>query len=336
MRYYLAVAAALALQASAAQAETVVALIGSDVIATFDTRTSKTTSWTKIDGIGPVLGIDFRPADGQLYALTSDGIIATVDPTTGEATPKATLEAVLPEGVKISVDFNPVADKMRILGSDGTNLRVNVNDGAVVTDKQLAFAENDVASGDTPMIVAGAYTNAVKGPKETTLYDIDGTLGRLLRQVPPNDGILNSVGSIGVDAEGVAFDISTDSAGTNSAMLLAGGSLYSVDLTTGAALSGKPIAKLPSGVLDIAIMPAKAPNQTAAADVTQTDGIRTSAKADTTAGYLPKPMPQAKAKTQMKASIDKPRYRKEMRRSAYSAPRKPKHGSVQCDRDDDY
>jgi hypothetical protein len=60
--------------------------------------------------------------------------------------------------------------------------------------------------GKTPKIVAGAYTNSMKGAKETTLYDVDAT-GNVVKQVPPNDGVLNSVGMLGMTAENVAFDI---------------------------------------------------------------------------------------------------------------------------------
>ncbi len=346
MRYYLAAAAALTMQVSAAQAETIVALIGNDVLATIDSRLGKTTSWTKIEGIGPVLGIDVRPADGQLYALTSDGIIATVDPISGLATPKSTLEAVLPEGVKLTVDFNPVADKMRVIGSDGTNLRVNVNDGAATTDKMLSFAETDPASGGTPMVVAGAYTNSVKGAKETTLYDIDGMLGGIFRQAPPNDGILNSIGLLGLDPENFAFDIATDASGANSAMLLAKGNLYTVDLTSGKAVGGKAVAKLPSDVRDIAVIPAAMPMQAATGSM-PADGVQVKAKADTTAGYLPpkampdmmpKPMMQKKAAYTMKPGAEKKARKRSdyaMRRDVY-APVKAKRDGVQCERDDDY
>ena len=37
----------------------------------------------------------------------------------------------------VTVDFNPVADRLRVIGSDGTNLRANVADGKVVTDGAL-------------------------------------------------------------------------------------------------------------------------------------------------------------------------------------------------------
>jgi Domain of unknown function (DUF4394) len=86
MRYHLALAAALAMQATAARADNIAALIGEDILASIDSRTARTTSLVKIDGVGPILGMDGRPADGRLYALASDGIIATIDPTTGKAT----------------------------------------------------------------------------------------------------------------------------------------------------------------------------------------------------------------------------------------------------------
>jgi DNA-binding beta-propeller fold protein YncE len=255
MRICLAAAAAMAISASAAQAD-IVALTDSNMLAMIDTTSGKVTGKTKIDGIGPVLGIDVRPSDGMLYALAADGTVVTIDAKTGKATIKSKLDTTLPAGVKVTVDFNPVADRMRIIGSDGTNLRANVDDGKVTKDKTLAFAETDAAKGKTPMIVAGGYTNSMKGAKETTLYDIDAALGGLFRQAPPNDGVLNTIGMLGVDAKGAAFDIMTDASGTNTAMLVAGKMLYSVDLASGKSMAGKTISDLPGEVTDIAVMPA--------------------------------------------------------------------------------
>jgi DNA-binding beta-propeller fold protein YncE len=256
MRHYLAAVAALALSASAAQADMIVALSGDNTLAIIDAKSGKVTGKTKIDGLGAVLGIDVRPLDGQLYALASDGTVATIDPKTGKATTKSKLDTLPPAGVKVTVDFNPVADKMRIIGSDGTNLRANVDDGKVTKDQPLKFAETDAANGKTPMIVAGGYTNSMKGAKETTLYDIDAKLGGLLRQAPPNDGILNSIGMLGLDAKAVSFDIVTDASGANKGMLLSGKKLYSVDLASGKTASAMEISGLPGQVNDIAILPA--------------------------------------------------------------------------------
>jgi DNA-binding beta-propeller fold protein YncE len=255
MRYCLAAAAALALSASAAQADTIVALSGDGTLSMIDAKAGKVTGSAKISGIGPVLGIDVRPADGMLYALASDGTVATLDAKTGKATAKSKLDTLPPSGAKVTVDFNPVADRMRIIGSDGTNLRANVDDGKVTKDQPLKFAGTDAAKDKTPSIVAGGYTNSMKGAKETTLYDIDGKLGGLLRQAPPNDGILNTIGMLGVDAKAASFDIMTDGAGANTAMLLAGKKLYSVDLASGKAAAAKEIAGLKGQVSDIAVLP---------------------------------------------------------------------------------
>src|SRR5262245_59486757 len=118
MRYQLALAAALVMHVSTARADSVVALVGEDILATIDSRTAKTTSLVKIDGVGPILGIDVRPADGQLYALASDGTIATIDPVTGKATAKSKLDKLPPEDFQVSGDFNPDADKPRVHGAE--------------------------------------------------------------------------------------------------------------------------------------------------------------------------------------------------------------------------
>ena len=326
MRYYLAVAAALALQASAAHADTIVGLVGEDILATFDSRTAKTTALTKIDGIGPVLGVDVRPADGQLYALASDGTVAIVDPATGKTTVKSKLDTLPPEGIQVSVDFNPVADKLRIIGSDGTNLRANVDDGKVTQDQPLKFADADQAAGQTPGVVAGAYANSVKGTKETTLYDIDVAQGGLFRQAPPNDGILNSIGMTGLDVETVGFDIATDAAGNNTGMLVAKGNLYTLDLTSGKAVSGKAIAGLPSGIRDIAVLAKPIVKQAATMNV---DVMTVKPTAAMTSDYLPKPtagtMGAAMPKSTQQMKVDY-----STQRSAYAAP-KMKRGP-QCDR----
>jgi hypothetical protein len=352
MRYYLAVAAALAMQLSAAQAQNMVALIGDDILATVDARALKTTGLAKIEGLGPVLGVDVRPADGLLYALAADGTIATIDPATGKATPKSKLDTLPPADVQITVDFNPAADKLRIIGSDGTNLRADVDSGKVTKDQSLKFAETDPAAGKTPQVVAGAYSNSFKGTKETTLYDIDAGSGGIFRQAPPNDGILNTIGALGVDAQNIGFDILADGAGGNTAMLVAGGGLYTVDLTSGKVEGGKKIAGLPSDLRDIAVLAAPMQKQ---ADMTMAPaapmnaapamapamapaGMDVKAKGEMTSGYLPdqpKAAPKMKAGFETKMNVEKkPQYRADYgapKDAAYSAPKAKKAGGPQCD-----
>lgn len=242
--------------AGAAQAQVAVALIGENTLATVDVAAKKVTGTVKVTGAN-LLGIDVRPADGMLYGLASDGQIWTIDVKTGKPTAKSKLDMPLPANVMMTVDFNPVADRLRVIGSNGANLRINVDDGKVTKDGDLKFADGDMHKGETPKIVAGAYTNSMKGAKETALYDIDGTIGALVKQAPPNDGVLGAVGKLGVKADMAAFDIVTDAAGKSEGWLMAADTLYRVDLATGKATAhGKIEGVGTMQVRDLAVMPA--------------------------------------------------------------------------------
>jgi hypothetical protein len=241
--------------AGASQASTIAALVGDNTIAMVDTASLKVTGTMKTSGAsGRILGIDVRPADGMLYAVTADGVAWTIDAKSGKATQKSKFDMAPPTGM-VTVDFNPVADRLRVMGSDGMNLRINVDDGKVTKDGDLKYAESDMHKGEKPNVVAGAYTNSVKGAKETTLYNIDATIGALVRQAPPNDGVLNVIGKLGMTPKSVAFDIAAgEAAGTG--WLMADGTLYRVDLATGKATMAGKVSGVSGPVRDIAIMPA--------------------------------------------------------------------------------
>ncbi len=254
----LGASAALALGATAqvASAATVVALADWTTLVWIDTDKLATTGTAKLANGGKLVGIDVRPADGKLYGVTPDGAIVIVDPKTGAWTAKSQISEKIPTGMDIAVDFNPVADRMRLISADGTSLRINVEDGKATVDGKLRYADTDANKGKMAKAGAAAYTNSVAGTKETALYDIDIANGTLVKQVPPNDGILNTVGALGIKLDGgIAFDIWADGKGMNSAWLLSGGALHSVDLTTGAAKSVGAIKGLSGKIVDMAILP---------------------------------------------------------------------------------
>jgi hypothetical protein len=252
----LAALAATMCGATTAKAEKVAALLDGNTIAIVDTDTKKAGKAMTITGLsGSLVGIDVRPADNMLYGLVDDGTLVTIA-MDGKATMKSKLDTMLPKGVMATVDFNPAADRLRVMGNDGTNLRVNVDDGKVTKDGDHKYADGDMHKGEKPNIVAGAYTNSYKGTKETALFSIDGTIGGLIKQAPPNDGVLAAVGKLGVKADRAAFDILSDGKGGNSAWLMAGDTLYSVDLATGKASSVMKIEGVSGPVMDIAILPA--------------------------------------------------------------------------------
>ncbi len=187
-----------------------------------------------------LLGIDIRPADGLLYALGSAGNVYTIEPSTGAATLRVALRAVAGDdnayaalvGDSFAVDFNPAADRLRVIGNLGQNLRINVTNGDTITDGLIA-----PAAGGTATVSAGAYTNSFAGTTTTQLFDLDVVAGTLHLQDPPNNGTLAAGLPLGVTATAAnGFDIDARN-NTGYAALTVGGttSLYTINLTTGAA-----------------------------------------------------------------------------------------------------
>lgn len=245
--------------AAPAHADAVVALIGGKSLATIDPDSLKVTAKVDVSGAENLVGIDVRPMDGMLYGVTAAGDIVTIDPASGKATKKSTLSEKIASGAKVTVDFNPMADRLRILTDGGVSLRVNVDDGKATVDGSLKYAETDMHKGEKPNIVAGAYTNSVNGKKaeKTELFDVDATIPALVKQAPPNDGVLSAIGKIGVKPSGpVAFEIAGQADGSNAAWLMTGGELYSVDLKTGATKKAGAIEGSAEAI-DIAWWPSK-------------------------------------------------------------------------------
>jgi hypothetical protein len=158
-----------------------------------------------------LVGIDFRPATGDLYGLGSSNRIYVIDTSTAQATAVGSAPFVIPiKGKAAGFDFNPVVDRIRIVTNTGQNLRVHPDTGAIVGfDTNLSYASTDANAGAQPVVVSAAYTNPDNDPLTgTTLYDLDVRLNILVTQNPPNSGTLNTVGSLGADSNVLTgFDI---------------------------------------------------------------------------------------------------------------------------------
>ncbi len=164
-----------------------------------------------------LVGIDYRPKDEKLYAVGLLGNLYTLDPNTGVATflrkliadPTDTTDGnepfskIVGDANLISVNFNPAADRLRVITNTGQNLRINVDTGATITDGVINPTANN------PVIVAAAYTNAFAGAATTKLYSIDQTSDRIYLQ-NANAGTLGNSAPLGdnLDTEGGGgFDI---------------------------------------------------------------------------------------------------------------------------------
>lgn len=155
-----------------------------------------------------VLGLDFRPADGRLYALGSANRVYTINTTTAAATLVSTLSVPV-TGSVFGFDFNPVVDRLRIVSESNQNLRVDVNTGAVTVDTDVVYTGAD--TGTDPKVGGAAYTNNVAGAVTTELFDIDYALNAVAKQDPPNAGALTVRGTLGNNPiRLVGFDIGSD------------------------------------------------------------------------------------------------------------------------------
>ncbi|MBR0681471.1 DUF4394 domain-containing protein [Roseomonas eburnea] len=241
----------------AAGATTLLGLTADNALLRIDSETRRASAPMRITGTdGRVLGIDQRPQDGRLYGVTERGQIVAIDPATGRATQVSRLNTEFQSGGRATVDFNPVANRLRVMGVSGANLRVNVDTGEAVRDGTLKYAAGTPFAETPPRIVAGAYTNSIAGMQATALYTIDTLTRSFNLQAPPNDGVQQPRGEVAPTLPpGVAFDILADGQGGNTGFLLAGAALHRVNLETGAATVIGTVAGLPNiEVIDIAAM----------------------------------------------------------------------------------
>ncbi|QIL76663.1 DUF4394 domain-containing protein [Hymenobacter sp. HDW8] len=198
------------------------------------------TSSVAITGLGSgetLLAIDFRPATGQLYGVSSASRLYVINQNTGvaRAIGAGPFTPAL-GGNLVGFDFNPTVDRIRLVTSTGQNLRLNPETGtAANTDGAI-----NGAAGAT--ITGVAYTNNTNGAATTALYAINTQNQQLTLINPPNDGTLVSVGNLNLPVSGNGgFDIDAKT-GTALGLYSVNGqpTLFTVDLANGTA---RPLAQ---------------------------------------------------------------------------------------------
>jgi hypothetical protein len=219
-------------------------------------------------------------------ATTGNGTLYRIDPQTGAAAVVGAVGAVdltipLPAApVGYGFNFNPTAaggdGLIRVVTGSGLNFRINPNTGAAVDgDAATAGVQPDTAISGVTGVTATAYTNsfgqAAGGP--TTQYTLDPVGNTLFIQgfngagtpAGPNGGVQGN--PLPVTLNGVALDFTavsgfdipagvrvnaanTAATGLGFAALTVGGttSLYSIDLSTGAATNLGPVGNGAAGL----------------------------------------------------------------------------------------
>ncbi|MEU8411423.1 DUF4394 domain-containing protein [Amycolatopsis japonica] len=236
------------------------------LMATFYTDTPQVLDWVRLVqgltcGETRLIGLDFRVQNGLLYGVGEKGCIYTIKfpPAAPDVIVTKVSQLSVPlHGKDFGVDFNPAADRLRVISDYGQNLRHNLGDHVTIEDTILTTPP---AGGPTRGVTAAAYTNNDLNPDTaTTLFDIGTATDQVLVQAPANNGFLSPTGALGVDTGPIAgFDIYSDL--TNGKTTSVSGfavlnpaagpsAFYSVNLLTGAAAK---VGDFPLPIGDVAV-----------------------------------------------------------------------------------
>ena len=183
------------------------ALVGVD---SSNGRTSDSLAITGLQASENLFDIDYRNADGRMWALSSLGNLYTIDLETGAATLQSALSITLAATETYSIDFNPTVDRLRIIGTDDMSYATNVENGVTATNGSLTLS-GAPANG---VVVDAAYTDTFSTTtgRGTTLFSIDAQNGALYTQNVMT-GALTQVANLGVaglqDIQGYDIDPET-------------------------------------------------------------------------------------------------------------------------------
>ncbi|MFE7759703.1 DUF4394 domain-containing protein [Streptomyces sp. NPDC057429] len=176
------------------------------------TNPGDTWSFGRIAGLKgdkKLVGIDFRVQNGKLYGVGDKGGVYTVN-SDAEAAKVSQLTVAL-AGAHFGVDFNPAANRLRVISDTGQNLRHNIDDPAAPRTTTVdGTLTNPTMPPSTALGVTGAaYTNNdLDARTATTLFDIDTVNDRVSLQSPANSGTLAPTGTLGVNVgPSAGFDI---------------------------------------------------------------------------------------------------------------------------------
>ncbi|MBS0659292.1 MAG: DUF4394 domain-containing protein [Verrucomicrobia bacterium] len=301
-------ATAAVLFTGTASAETIFGLTTTQAIVTFDSASPGTVS-APIGLTGQLSGhtvrsIDFRPnttGGATMYAISADAANTTaqvysVNFATGALTPLGTTFTLTGNTSQyISIDFNPAADRLRIVTGSGQSFRWNpVTSAFVQADTALTYAAGQ-GSG-VPFVAGVAYDQNANGTPVTTLFGFDLNTNNLVRiggqgGVPsPNGGLVSNIGATGITPfdGNIGFDVGTflGNAYISAHTGVTTDTLYSINLATGVASSLGVLGGTGFGIVDITVTAVPEPS-TVLAGIAAVGGValqirrrRQAAKAD--------------------------------------------------------
>jgi hypothetical protein len=231
-------------------------------------RTIKLPPFVTYDSNRPlerIVSLAFRAADGpattRLWGLTNYGNIVPVN-LAGADIGLPVIKNISLNGTAFGFGFDPTsAVNMLLVSNLDQNLRIKFNTGEVFTQTPLNYF---MGTPTDPNVVAFAYDNNLSGVTQRTPYMIDSAADTLVFLLPPfSDGILRTVGPLGVNASEIAgltiYTTGTVGSPVNTAFAAitspgdSVSKLYTIDLSTGAATLVGTIGKYEQGTYITAI-----------------------------------------------------------------------------------
>ena len=245
-----AVALAAALMAAApvtASARDMYATDARNVLLRFDSRfPGVITERVGVTGLGGnLVGIDFRPATGEMIGVATDNRVYLIDPDTGVSRAIGLPFTPGLSGTSFGVEVNPVTDTVRVVSDAGQNIRLDLTTGAHVAGSPFT-----PLNPGAPHVVAIGYSNSsfsTTRPASTVLAAIDSASDQVL--IGDGDtGTLGNGKALGIDiGDAVGADGSFIPGVGDVAYMVAtprgasGASLFRVSLVTGRAFRFGPV-----------------------------------------------------------------------------------------------
>ena len=149
-----------------------------------------------------LVGIDFRAKDGLLYGVGNGAAcIRSTRPAPSPRSCRSSLKRS--QATDFGVDFNPAADRLRVVSDTGQNLR---QPGRRCHDRRHVPEERRC---DRPGVTSSAYhqhdLDMNTGPRSRHRHDVD----QVAIQSPPNNGNMIATGKLVADAGTAADSTST-------------------------------------------------------------------------------------------------------------------------------
>jgi hypothetical protein len=162
-------------------------------IVVFSTDTPGTLIDTlNVTGLNPgelLVSIDIRPKTAQLYGVGVSGRIYVINPHTGQATVVGTGPWSTLPGMTFGADFDPVADRLRVVTTTDDNISFNPDTGEMTILPQLQL-------NPTIAEIAGK----TRFGDEMHLFGIDTASDSLVEIYPPDSGGISPLSPLGFNS----------------------------------------------------------------------------------------------------------------------------------------